>query len=208
MFLPEAFLNSEQSELLDLIHNNPFATLITPAAESLTADHIPLLLSVEGDTLLLQGHLARPNPLVESLSEGVTGLAIFEGTNHYISPNWYLSKKEHERVVPTWNYTVVHARGPITLHDDADWKLGLVSRLTDKMESFMPVPWSVSDAPDKFIQQQLRAIVGIEIKIDSMEGKWKLSQNKPLQDRQGVKDGLKEMDNLAADKMADLIDID
>ena len=208
MFLPEAFQNAEQSELLELIHANPFATLITPATETLTANHIPFLLSVKDETLFLQGHLARPNPLVESLANGSMGLAIFEGTNHYISPNWYPSKKEHERVVPTWNYIVVHARGQLSLHDDADWKLDLVSRLTDKMESMMPAPWAVSDAPDKFIQQQLKAIVGIEMRIESLEGKWKLSQNKPPQDRQGVKEGLEQMQNTSAGKMASLMDTD
>ncbi|MGH7006456.1 MAG: FMN-binding negative transcriptional regulator, partial [Alphaproteobacteria bacterium] len=138
----------------------------------------------------LVGHIARPNPQGRGARDDVDALAIFHGPQAYISPNWYPTKREHGKVVPTWNYVTVHAYGPLRIIDDADWLRRLVTRLTDLHESTSAVPWKVTDAPDAFIDQMLKGIVGIEIPLRRLDGKWKLSQNRAAPDQAGTIAGL------------------
>jgi len=192
MYQPRLFKEDRIDILHQLIHDYPFATLVTSCSDGLNVDHIPLLLAADNQTHhgVLQGHLARPNPLVDKIADGLDAIAVFQGPQSYITPSWYPSKQQHGKVVPTWNYAVVHVTAKLTLKDDARWLHGLVSRLTNHLEQQRTEPWKVSDAPEEFIEQQLKAIVGIELEITDIEGKWKVSQNKTAEDRTGVSDGL------------------
>lgn len=154
-----------------------------------------------GDRLLT--HLARANPQWQSIRPGSTGLAIVSGPDAYISPGWYAAKAEHGRVVPTWNYTAVHLTGPMTVHHDPEWLLGMVSALTDRYESDRSAPWAVSDAPERYLAGQLKAIVGIELQVQRIEGKAKLSQNRSEADRAGVIAGLRAEDDRGAEMVAE-----
>ncbi|GEA83654.1 FMN-binding negative transcriptional regulator [Cellulomonas gelida] len=140
----------------------------------------------------LVAHMARGNPQWRSIEPGMPGLAIVEGPQAYVSPSWYASKTEHGRVVPTWNYSAVHLRGRVTVHDDPDWLRDLLTRLTDAHEAHRAQPWAVTDAPEAFVTKQLRAIVGIELVVERVEGKAKLSQNRSDADRAGVVAGLRQ----------------
>ena len=175
-----------------LMRAHPLAALVIHTAEGLTADHIPLLVDPEptpNGTLL--GHVARANPLWrECQNVGCDVLAIFQGPQGYVTPSWYPSKQEHGKVVPTWNYAVVHAHGSLIVHDDAQWLRAFVTRLTERQESARYKPWAVSDAPDDYITTMVNAIVGIEIPIRTLTGKWKMSQNRLPQDKAGVISGL------------------
>jgi transcriptional regulator len=172
-----------------LIGAHPLAHLVRAGGgdHGLDADPVPLLLDASGERL--QGHVARANPLSQ-LAAGTPVLAIFGGAQAYVSPNWYPSKAEHHRVVPTWNYATVHVHGTFELHDDPAWVHELVTRLTARQEAAQPRPWAVSDAPPEYIQQMLRAIVGIEVRISRVVGKFKASQNRSAADREGVVAGL------------------
>ncbi|KMM46861.1 transcriptional regulator [Cellulomonas sp. A375-1] len=140
----------------------------------------------------LVAHMARGNPQWRSIEPGMPGLAIVEGPQAYVSPSWYASKAEHGRVVPTWNYSAVHLRGRVTVHDDPDWLRDLLTRLTDAHEAHRAQPWAVTDAPEAFVTKQLRAIVGIELVVERVEGKAKLSQNRSDADQAGVVAGLRQ----------------
>ena len=142
----------------------------------------------EGDRLV--GHLARANAHWRRIVDGSPALAVVTGADTYVSPSWYASKAEHGRVVPTWNYTVVHLRGPVTVHDDPAWVRGLVTRLTDRHEQGRAEPWAVTDAPANYVEKNLRPIVGVELAVASVEAKAKLSQNRSEADRAGVAAGL------------------
>jgi transcriptional regulator len=166
---------------------HPLAALVTQQDGELTADHLPL--EYDGAAGVLRGHVARANPLWRAAA-GQRVLAVFQGPQAYITPSWYPSKAATHKVVPTWNYTVVHAHGVLRAFDEAPWLHALVSRLTDHHESSRAEPWAVGDAPADYVQQMLRAIVGIEIAVDRLVGKWKISQNRTLADRQGVVAGL------------------
>ena len=189
MYLPKHFEQAERELLIALMRERPLATLIVSTPEGTTADLIPLELApTEGEHGTLRGHVARANPLWRHA--GAQALALFTGPDAYISPGWYASKKEHGKVVPTWNYTMVQARGVLHAVDDAAWLRALVGRLTDRHEARLAQPWHVSDAPDDYVQQMLRAIVGIEIPLTSLVGKWKVTQNRSEADRLGVAAGL------------------
>ena len=189
MYLPKHFEQAERELLIALMRERPLATLIVTTAEGTTADLIPLEFApTEGEHGTLRGHVARANPLWRHA--GAPALAVFTGPEAYISPGWYASKQEHGKVVPTWNYTMVQARGVLCAVDDAAWLRALVGRLTDHHEAKLAKPWQVSDAPDDYVQQMLRAIVGIEIPLDSLVGKWKVSQNRSRADREGTAKGL------------------
>jgi transcriptional regulator len=189
MYLPKHFEQSDREPLISLMRERPLATLITITAEGPSADLIPLeFVADEGAHGTLRGHVARANPLWQRA--GSTALAVFTGPEAYISPGWYASKKEHGKVVPTWNYTMVQARGELRAVDEAPWLHALVNRLTDHHEATQTKPWHVSDAPDDYVQQMLRAIVGIEIALTSLVGKWKVSQNRSAADRAGTALGL------------------
>lgn len=188
--------------MYSLIRAHPLAAMVTQSSEGVNAEHIPLLLSgTSGSEAVLQGHVARANPLWQNVDDGQDVLAIFQGPNRYISPKWYPSKKKHGEVVPTWNYIVVHARGRIRWAQEVSWLRRHLDAATRAHED-SDRPWQVSDAPAEFIERMLSAIVGFEISISSLEGKWKLSQNRNEQDRLGVIAGLQDQSNQAA---ADLL---
>lgn len=190
MYLPSAFEQKDREALHALMRAHPLATLFSQGAEGPTADHIPLELDTGvGEHGVLRGHVARANPLWQQ-EAGQTVLAVFHGPQAYVSPSWYASKALTHQVVPTWNYAVVHAHGPLQVVDDAPWLLALVSRLTRQHEAGRAPPWAVSDAPADYIQTLLRAIVGFEIPLTRVTGKFKLSQNRSAADRAGVAQGL------------------
>jgi transcriptional regulator len=197
MYLPKHFEQSDRDALIALMRERPLATLVIPSPDGPTADLIPLeYVADAGAHGTLRGHVARANPLWKHA--GAQALAVFTGPEAYVSPNWYPSKREHGKVVPTWNYTMVQARGTLRVHDDAPWLRALVDRLTERHEATQPTPWSVSDAPDDYVQQMLRAIVGIEIELVSLVGKWKVSQNRSATERAGVAEGLASVDPASA----------
>jgi transcriptional regulator len=188
MYMPKHFEETRTDVLHGLIRAYPFATVVTHAASGLTANHLPFEL-VDG---VLHGHVARGNELAQL--DGAEVLLVFQGPDGYISPNWYPSKHETGREVPTWNYAVVHVHGRLRVIDDAAWLRRLLETLTDHHEADQPQPWKVGDAPDDHIEKSLRAIVGLEITIERIEGKFKLSQNHPARNRAGVIAGLRERD--------------
>ena len=180
--------------------------MITRSADGVEANHLPFELDPEpGPFGTLRGHVARANPVWhESLPEAES-LIIFQGPAGYISPSWYATKQENGEVVPTWNYAVVQARGPLHFIEDREWLLGLVTRLTVRHEAGSTEPWHVSDAPAPFIQQLLGAIVGFEVPIRLLQGKWKLSQNRPQKDQQGIVRGLSALGDDAAASLATMV---
>jgi transcriptional regulator len=203
MYRPSYFREDRPEVLHALIRAHPFAQLITAGEQGLVANPLPLLLNPEASANgTLRGHLARANDQVAALRTGGQALVIFQGPQAYISPSWYLSKAEHGKVVPTWNYVAVHAWGVPRVIDDAAWLRQLIEDLTVSQEQHRPKPWAVGDAPEDFIATMVKAIVGIEIPIDRIEGKWKASQNRSEPDRHGVVEGLRAEGNEA---MADLV---
>jgi transcriptional regulator len=205
MYTPNNFEQSDPDQLKALITNYPFATLITYSEAGLEANHIPFLLNSSADTDVLQGHVAKSNPLWKTLKDQAEVLVIFHGPNTYISPNYYPTTQDTEKAVPTWNYVTVHVKGVMSYIHDDDWKMDLVTHLTNQHESEQAIPWTVLDAPKDFTQKMLSAIVGIEIDILSMEGKWKLSQNQPEQNQRGVVAGLSEKPDSDSQIMAKMI---
>jgi transcriptional regulator len=190
VYLPPDFREADVAVLRAAIAASGLATLVTTGPDGLIASHLPLLLKPDPAPFgTLVGHLARPNP--QALHAGVPALAIFLGPDAYVSPAWYATKRTTGKVVPTWNYVAIHASGTLRTFDDPDLLLEVVTRLTTRHESSRDDPWSVSDAPHPFIASQLHAIVGIELPIERLEGKWKLSQNRPREDRAGVVAGLR-----------------
>ncbi|MRW85477.1 FMN-binding negative transcriptional regulator [Pseudoduganella sp. FT26W] len=186
MHCPALFREQRLEVLHALIHSHPLATLITSGAAGLCANLIPFTL--HGD--VLRAHLARNNRQLDDLRAGAEALVLFQGPECYVTPSWYPSKAEHEKVVPTWNFVMVQARGTPQVLDDAAWVRQQIAEMTARQESARVQPWSVDDAPPDFIAAQLRAIVGVEIPIARLEGKWKISQNRQEPDRQGVLHGL------------------
>lgn len=207
MFQPPVFREDDPETLHHLMRAAPFATLITQLDGALNADHIPLITDHDAQgRLRLRGHLAAANPLCKQGETRMPALVIFQGAQNYISPGWYESKAQHGKVVPTWNYAVVHARGDLQLIRDPAWLLECVRGLTDQHEENQPQPWQVSDAPEAFVEAQLRAITGVEILVSSLEGKFKVSQNKSIEDRRGVAKALSsQLGDSAPQKMAAMI---
>lgn len=205
MYLPRAFEENRIDVLHDLIRAHPLATIVTMSASGLVANLIPLQLVPAGDGVsLLQGHVARANPMWRDLS-GNAVLALFHGPQHYVSPSWYASKKVDGKVVPTWNYSVVEAAGTLRIIDDAAWLRAFLGRLTDQHEKSFEHPWAVSDAPDDYVAERMCGIVGIEISITRLTGKWKVSQNQTQENREGVVEGLRETGSAEARVMAALV---
>ena len=191
MYLPSAFRQDDLAELHAQLQASPFALLTSAGATGVQASHLPLLLAPdEGEFGTLYGHFARANPHWRDLQGGAEALAVFSGPDAYISPGWYPAKAEHGKVVPTWNYIAVHARGPVELIEEPERLLQIVSRLSDQHESGRERPWAVSDAPRDYLDSMLRAIVGFALPIRRLEGKWKLGQNRSAADQAGVRDGL------------------
>lgn len=206
MYLPSHFAESRVNVLHDLIRTYPFGALVVLASDGINANHIPFEIDPEPAPFgTLRGHVARANPVWRDFSPQVDALVLFQGAQAYISPSWYATKKEHGKVVPTWNYAVVHAHGPLRVIDDRAWLQQFVGKLTDRHEATHSEPWKVTDAPADFIDTMVAAIVGIEIPIAKLTGKWKVSQNRPEKDRAGVADGLMHAGNDAAISMAKLV---
>ena len=193
MYVPPLFKEDRIDVLHDAIRRTGLATLVTLAADGLIASHVPMLLDPDPAPYgTLIGHLARPNPQAHGAVPGVQGLAIFQGPDVYITPSWYATKRENGKVVPTWNYVAIHAHGPVEFFDDTERLRDVVTRLTEREEQARADPWAVSDAPAAFIDGMLKGIVGFALPIARLEGKWKMSQNRPAQDRAGVVAGLEQ----------------
>ncbi|WP_310530024.1 FMN-binding negative transcriptional regulator [Nocardioides sp.] len=175
--------------LLDFIEAHPLATLVTHDGETPDADLIPLLAQKGSAGLDLVGHVARANPLWERAQVGPV-LAVFGPVGHYVSPTFYPSKAEHHRVVPTWNYLVVHAQGELVVHDDRAWTRAAVARLTQTMENGRSEPWRVGMAPREYVERQLDQIVGISVRVTSLIGKFKISAARHTADREGAAAGI------------------
>ncbi|MEW5836885.1 MAG: FMN-binding negative transcriptional regulator [Pseudomonadota bacterium] len=184
MYLPGHFSERRDEALHGLIDAHPFATVLVPDASGVAVNHLPLLR--QGD--VLRGHVAGGNEL--ATMDGAAVVAVFHGPQGYVSPNWYPSKHETGREVPTWNYAVAHVHGRLRVVRDAGWLRDLLDALTDRFEATEPAPWKVADAPADHVQKLLGAIAGIEIAIERIEGKFKLSQNHLAANRAGVVDGL------------------
>ncbi len=192
MYIPKAHEENRIEVLHDLIESQPLASLVTMGQSGLFASHLPMVLERgTGTHGLLKGHLSRANRQWRDFEPSVEALAIFSGPQHYITPSWYPEKFETGKVVPTWNYAVVHAYGHLKVIEDATWLMEHLRSLTSIHEAPSPIPWQVSDAPADFVESMLKGIVGLELPIERIEGKWKVSQNRPEGDRAGVAKGLK-----------------
>ena len=191
MFVPNHFQEQRPEILHELMRARPLATLVTLSAEGLNANHVPLHLSQEpGPFGTLRGHVARENPIWQDFDADAEVLAIFHGPEAYITPSWYPSKKRTGKVVPTWNYAVVHAYGRMKVVEDAVWLRAQLEALTAQNEAAFAQPWHLDDAPVDFIAKLTEAIVGLEITITRLVGKWKAGQNQPREDRAGAAHGL------------------
>ncbi|MBL8251757.1 MAG: FMN-binding negative transcriptional regulator [Candidatus Competibacter sp.] len=207
MYSPTHFDEPRIDRLHELMRAQPLATLVTLSSHGINADHLPLHLSETSGSLgALRGHVARANPIRRNLVENAEVLAIFQGSDAYITPSWYATKAETGKVVPTWNYVVVHAYGTLRFIDDAAWLRAHLEALVDHNESAFESPWRLSDAPPDYIEQLLGAVAGIEIAITRLAGKWKISQNQPSENQAGVIGGLRERGTAKALDMADLIE--
>ena len=206
MYLPSHFAETRIEVLHELMRQHPLGSLVTLGTQGLNANHLPFEIDAAPAPYgTLRGHVARANPVWRDYSRDTEALVIFHGPQVYISPSWYDTKKQTGEVVPTYNYAVVHAYGRLQIVEDRNWLRGLVTRLTERFEKGSAAPWQVSDAPQPFIEKQLEAIVGIEIVISKLFGKWKASQNRTVTDRAGVVEALgaaADADSLA---MAQLI---
>ncbi len=193
MYLPPAFAETRSDELQRILREHPLGTLVTHTEKGLDANHIPFELDGGRGALgVLQGHVARANPLWTEVAQGAEVLVIFRGPQGYISPSWYPSKQETHRHVPTWNYEVVHAHGRLRIVDDEKFVRGVVARLTRRHEAAEPAPWKMGDAPADYLDQMVRMIVGIEVEISRLEGKRKLGQNREPRDVAGAVDALQQ----------------
>ena len=191
MYLPAHFAETRPEVLAGIIRAHPLGMLVTHGAEGLDADHIPFAFDPGAGTHgVLTAHVARANPLWQRCPTGSPVMVVFRGAEAYISPNWYPSKHEAHRQVPTWNYEVVHAHGTLTVRDDERFVRGVVGRLTRRHEAGEARPWKMSDSTPEFINGMLKSIVGIEIAVTSLVGKRKLGQNKAPRDRLGAAEAL------------------
>lgn len=206
MYTPKHFEEPRIEVMHELMHARPLATLVTLSSGGLNANHIPLhLADAPAPFGTLRGHVARANPLWSDFAKDVEVLAIFHGPDSYITPSWYATKQETGKVVPTWNYAVVHAYGTLRVIDDAAWIRAQIEALTDHNEASFSKPWAVADAPHEFTEKLIGAIVGIEIVINKLSGKWKVSQNQPAQNQVGVIEGLNNSGLCDAEAMAALV---
>jgi transcriptional regulator len=206
MYTPKQFAETDPKVLHALIESQPLGAWVTLTEEGLVANHVPFFLdTTRGEHGTLVGHVARANPVWKTLSTTVPSIVIYQGAQSYITPSWYPSKHEHHKAVPTWAYAVVHAHGVPQVRDDATWLHAHVSQLTNRHEAKRAEPWHVSDAPTDYVDTMLKAIVGIEIPITKLQGKWKLNQHRPAPDKEGTMAGLSECPDTASREMADLM---
>lgn len=207
MYIPHHFEETRREVLHELIRTYPLATLVAQSSTGLTANHIPLQLSQATEPFgILQGHIARANPLYTESSSESEVLAIFQGPDAYITPSWYATKQEHGKVVPTWNYAVVHAHCTLRFVEDPAWILAHLKTFTEQNEQSFAEPWAVSDAPEEYVHKLVHAIVGIELTITRIVGKWKVSQNQPPQNQAGVVNGLQQRATHNAQPMSVLVE--
>lgn len=191
MYQPPHFREERLEIQHALIRAHPLGLLISPGEDGLLANPVPFLLDAAAAPKgVLRAHLARANRQWQALAAGQPALVVFQGVDTYITPSWYETKKETGKVVPTWNYAIVQVRGPVRVVEDREWLRRQITALTAEHESSRSEPWAVTDAPDDFVEAQLKGIIGIEMTIETIEGKWKVSQNRPLADRIGVTAGL------------------
>jgi transcriptional regulator len=206
MYLPRQFEETRVQVLHELIRSHPLGALVTLTPTGLCANHIPFEVDPEpGPFGTLRGHVARANSVWRDHNPEIEALVCFQGPDTYISPSWYVTKQETGKVVPTWNYAVVHVHGNLRVIEDRLWLRGLVDRLTDRHEADNKTAWQISDAPADFLDKQLAAIVGLEIPITRLVGKWKVSQNRPQRDRAAVAAALDEHRGEAAAGIASLV---
>jgi transcriptional regulator len=206
MYLPPYHAETDVQRMHALLHKHPLGTWVCPDSQELVANHIPFVFdSHRGPHGTLRAHVSRANPVWQTLTGDTSSLVIFQGPQSYISPSWYPSKLVDGKVVPTWNYTVVHARGIAHAVEDPAWIHQLLIDLTQANESARAQPWNVSDAPADFIERLAKAIVGIEIPITSMVGKSKLSQDEAMPDRMGTVDGLNQQGDANSLALASLV---
>ena len=193
MYLPKHFEESRAEVLHELIRTHPLGLLVTLTDAGLQANPVPFMLDADpaGGPGILRAHVARANRLWRETRSDVEALVVFQGPQAYVSPSWYPSKAEHGKVVPTWNYVMVQARGTLRAVDDPAWVRAFVTRLTTRHEAVQAKPWAVADAPPDYIDATARAIVGLEITLSALVGKWKVSQNRSAADRAGVASGLR-----------------
>ncbi|NLS01782.1 FMN-binding negative transcriptional regulator [Rhizobium sp. P32RR-XVIII] len=204
MYQPPHFREDDLGVQHELIRAHPLGLLITAGGSGLMANPVPFHLDAnasEKGTLRL--HLAKANGQWRDIQDGAPLLAVFQGANSYVTPSWYRTKQETGKVVPTWNYAIAQARGPARVIDDAEWLLRQINAITGQQEGNREEPWAVHDAPEDFVRAQLKGIIGVEIEITAIEGKWKVSQNRPVADREGVASGLNEVEGQA--EMVDLV---
>ena len=204
MYEPPLHRNENLAELHALIRERVFGLLVSNGAEGLIANSVPFVLDAASKLGVLKVHLARANPQWRDLQEHPDTLVVFQGHDHYITPSWYATKRETGKVVPTWNYTMVQAKGRAKVMDEA-WLAQQVEELTQTLEQRREQPWAVGDAPADFIAMQRRAIVGVEIEILDIRGKWKTSQNRNAADRAGVVAGLEALGDEDARAMAGIV---
>jgi transcriptional regulator len=205
MYLPKHFEETRVETLHALIRAHPLGALVTVGPAGLDANHVPFEIDPDPTPFgTLRAHVARANPLWKEAA-GAEVLVLFQGPEIYISPSWYPTKQETAKVVPTWNYAVVHAHGRLRAIEDRDWLRAFVTRLTDRHEAGKADPWKVTDAPADYVESMLGGIVGLEIPLTRLVGKWKVSQNRPAADQDGVVDGLSREGQPEASAMADLV---
>ena len=196
MYLPSQFAEPQNEELHRIVRDNSLGMMVRSTGTGMEADHLPFLLDADqGSHGVLIAHVARANPVWREICDGANVLVVFRGVQGYISPNWYPGKHETHRYVPTWNYEVVHAHGTIHVRDDEKFVRGVVARLTRQHEADQPSPWKMGDAPADYLAEQLRHIVGIEIRLTRLDGKRKLNQHHRQADREGAIQGLEAHGN-------------
>jgi transcriptional regulator len=206
MYQPTHFREDRLDVQHALVRAHPLGLLISTGSDGLIANPIPFLIdAAAGEKGTLKCHVARANPQWKALADSADCLVVFQGAEHYITPSWYATKQETGKVVPTWNYATVHCWGRAIIRDDATWVRDQIEALTRQHEGPRTKPWAVNDAPEPFIAAQMRGIVGIEIEIARIEGKWKVSQNRPEADRVGVHGGLGQESDPNAEPMAGLV---
>ena len=206
MHVPNKFKETNKDVLQNLIRSHPLGTWIISVDDELDVNHIPFVLdSTQGEFGVLKGHVNIANPVWKSLPTATSSAIVFQGAETYITPSWYASKQEHGKVVPTWNYAVVHAHGRANIVRDRNWLFEHLNALSDQQEEKQPEPWKVADAPKEFTDKMINGIVGIEIPISALVGAWKTSQNKNQSDRAGIINGLSNSENSQSTEMASYI---
>ena len=207
MYRPPAFAENREDVLLDLVSTYPLGMISWVSDGQIETTPLPFVIAPTQDrTIVLQAHLPRANPLASLGDQGTPALITFSGPQAYISPSWYPTKRLTGRVVPTWNYAVVTARGPVSVVDNGEWVRRQMARLTAQQEAGRAEPWSMDDAPLDYTEALVRSLVGLEMTVEALGGKWKVSQNQPAANRVGVATGLREQGSDTAEQMARLVE--